>query len=78
MITQKTYMAQQEYYNDQRRAAAAYRRARSVRGEGNRFYAQALGWLGNRLVAWGSRLQQEYNTVVSSTMPQTAKPAVGQ
>jgi len=78
MLNQKTYMAQQEYYNDQRRAAAEYRLARATRSEGNRFYAQALAWLGDRLVAWGSRLQQEYNTVVSSTMSQTAKPAVGQ
>ena len=78
MLNQKTYMAQQEYYKDQRRAATQYRLARAARGEGTHFYAQALGWLGNRLVAWGSRLQQEYNTVVSSTRPQTAKPAVGQ
>ena len=81
MLTQKTYMAQQEYYKDQRRAADSYRMrraARAARGEGNRLYAQALAWLGNQLVSWGSRLQAEYDTVVSSTMSQTAKPAVGQ
>ena len=84
MITEQTYLVKQEYYDDQRRAAARQRLARAAaqsgraRGEGDRLYARALAWLGDRLVAWGSRLQAQYNTVVSSTMSQTAKPAVGQ
>jgi hypothetical protein len=81
IVTQKDYMAQKEYYAEQRRVAARWARARAARAgrdRGELYYAKALSWLGDRLIAWGSRLQENYNTVVSSTMSQTAKPAVGQ
>lgn len=80
IVTQKDYLAQQEYYADQRRAAARWARARAARAARDRnalFYAKALAWLGDLLVAWGSRLKEHYDTVLSSTMSQTAKPAVG-
>jgi hypothetical protein len=80
IVTQKDYMAQKEYYADQRRAAARWARAKAARAGRDRselYYAKALAWLGDRLVAWGSRLQEHYDTVVSSTMSKTAKPAVG-
>jgi hypothetical protein len=81
VITEQTYLVKKEYYEDQRRAAALHRLARAA-AQGGRTgptaYAQALAWLGDRLIAWGSRLQAQYDTVVSSTISHSAKPAVGQ
>ena len=80
MVTDQDYLVRQEYYADQRRAAKRWARARAARAARNgsdRLYAKAISWLGDRLVAWGSRLQGHYDTVVSSTMSKTAKPAVG-
>jgi hypothetical protein len=81
MLTEMDYQVKKEYYADQRRAAARWKRAqeaRTARDWGERFYARALSWLGDRLVAWGSRLQAQYETVVSSAVSKTARPAVGQ
>ena len=80
LVTEKDYLARKEYYADQRRAAerwARIRAARAAQDRSERLYAKAISWLGDRLVAWGSRLQEHYDTVVSSTMSKTAKPAVG-
>jgi hypothetical protein len=80
LVTEKDYLARKEYYADQRRAAERWTRVRAAlaaRDRSDRLYAKAISWLGDRLVAWGSRLQEHYDTVVSSTMSKTAKPAVG-
>ena len=67
MPTQRDVLAQKEYYKDQMRAAARHNRARQVMAgqENGRFYARALGWLGHRLVAWGTNLQESYTTIAS-------------
>ena len=79
-VTQRDVWAQEQYYADQRRAAEQFRLARAAQAggrEGGRAYARALAWVGRTLIAWGSRLQERPGRVVSSTMSQTAKPAMG-
>jgi hypothetical protein len=71
--TQQDYLAQKEYYKDQVRAAARFRLAReAMEGteKGDRFYASALSWLGQRLVAWGLSLQGGRATAVPAPVPQ--------
>jgi hypothetical protein len=69
--TQRDVLAQKEYYQDQMRAAARHNRARRAMAgrEEARFYARvcahALGWLGRRMVAWGTNLQESYKTLAS-------------
>ena len=69
-VTERDFLAQQEYYNDQRRAAQRYRQARRVPGSGHLSYAKALSWLGERLSDWGESLQERYGALVSPTLPQ--------
>lgn len=38
----------------------------------NRFYCGALAWLGDRLIAWGSGLQERYKTATPAPTPQPA------
>jgi hypothetical protein len=38
----------------------------------DRFYSGALAWLGDRLIAWGSGLQERYNTAAPAATPQPA------
>lgn len=38
----------------------------------DRFYCGALAWLGERLVAWGSGLQERYKTATPAPTPQPA------
>jgi hypothetical protein len=63
MISWNQVMAQQERCKDLLREAERERTARQVlagRDRRNRFYCQALTWLGDHLVTWGSRLQEQY------------------
>ncbi len=45
------------------------RRARADRAGGARFYRTALSQMGQRLVAWGARLQERYGDENSSPKP---------
>ncbi|MBN1584672.1 MAG: hypothetical protein JXA89_28455 [Anaerolineae bacterium] len=77
LITNRDYLAQKEYYHDQMRAASKYALvslALGNRARGNRHTSRALAWLGQRLIAWGSNLQKQYDTVVSSSIPQSTNP----
>jgi hypothetical protein len=65
--TQRDFLAQQEYYRDQMRAAAQYRLAREAQAGRQRnepLYASAMHWLGQRLVAWGQGLQGRYSAPI--------------
>lgn len=80
-VTQRDLLARQEYYKDQMRAAEKYRLVRvalSGRENGDRFTSRLLVWVGHRLVAWGTRLQEQYAAVVSASMSHSANPATGQ
>jgi hypothetical protein len=80
MVTGRDYAAQREYYKDQMRAAKRYRLTRVTsagRDKSSHLYCKALAWLGRRLIAWGSSLQEQYDTVVSAPMRQSANQAVG-
>ena len=48
-------------------------RSRTGRRAGHRFYFSALAKLGNRLSAWGERLEERYGTDGSAPVPQSAK-----
>jgi hypothetical protein len=76
MVTGRDCLVQREYYREQVRMAERARLARSVRARSNlvlRLHS-LLNWLGARLVAWGTRLEEQYEAVVS---PSPAQPAVG-
>ena len=63
MISWSQVMAQQERRKDLLREAdreRIIRQALAGRDRRNHFYCQALTWLGDRLVTWGSRLQERY------------------
>jgi hypothetical protein len=75
IVTERDYQAQREYYRDQARAASRHRlvrRALADRQRGSRLFCTALTWLGERFVAWGTRLQEQYDTVVSASAAQSA------
>jgi hypothetical protein len=77
LITNREYLAQKEYYKDQMRAAnkhALVRLALGNRAKTYRLTSKALAWLGHRLVVWGSSLQKQYDTVVSSSMSRSTHP----
>ena len=69
MISWTDVLAQLERYQDLRREAETYRLirlAQAGRERRNRFYCQALSWLGKQLVAWGRRLQERYDTAAAT------------
>ena len=70
-------LAQRERYADLRREAERYRIVRQVmagRPRHRRPYYRAFAWLGQRLVAWGGRLQKRYD-VAPPPVLQTADRA---
>jgi hypothetical protein len=76
-VTQRDLMVRNEYYKDQMRAAHRDRMVRQAlagRSDSGRICCVALAWLGRRLLVWGSSLQQRYGAVMSSSLPQPAKP----
>jgi hypothetical protein len=76
-VTQRDVMVRNEYYKDQMRAAQRDRLARQAMARGNergRICCAALAWLGRCLLVWGSSLQRRYGAVMSSSLPQPAKP----
>ena len=82
MVTGRDCLVQREYYREQVRIAEQVRLARKVATQSElvlRLHSM-LGWLGERLIAWGTRLEEQYEAVVSgeavvSSSP--ARPAVG-
>jgi hypothetical protein len=80
LVTHRDYLAQKEYYRDQMRSAAKDRLVREAlagRIKHNSVVSKSLAWLGQVLVAWGSRLQRHYADVVSSSIPRSTHPATG-
>ena len=78
MISWIDILAQRERYKDLQREAERYRLirlAQAGRERRNRFYYQALSWLGKQLVAWGWRLQERYDTGASTLALRTADRA---
>lgn len=82
MLTGRDVLVQREYYREQVRIADRARLARRAKPGGNVVLSMRslLNWLGTLLVAWGTRLEKEYEAVVSgeavvSSPP--AQPAVG-
>jgi hypothetical protein len=48
------------------------RLALAGRERSHNFYCDALGWLGTRLVTWGSHLEERYSSSISAPVPQSA------
>ena len=76
MLTGRDVLVQREYYREQVRIAERARLARRAKPWGNVVLRMRslLNWLGTLLVAWGTRLEREYEAVVTSP---PAQPAVG-
>ena len=76
MVTGRDYLVQREYYREQVRRAEQARLARRSATQSGlvlRLHSM-LSWLGTHLIAWGTRLEEQYEAVVSSSPTQ---PAVG-
>jgi hypothetical protein len=72
LVTDRDILAQREYYRDQARAAAKHelvRVALEARGPRERPGARALGWLGARLVRWGTTLRERHGEAVAASLP---------
>jgi hypothetical protein len=72
-------MAQQARYKDLLREAERYRLICQVlagRGKCDRFWYRALTWLGQRLVAWGCRLQERYGVAATVVHPSACQPTL--
>ena len=71
-------LAQREYYADRLREAERYRLVRRVMAghpRPRRPYYRAFAWLGQRLVAWGDRLQERYGPATAPPVLQVAERA---
>lgn len=82
MVTGRDCLVQREYYREQVRIAEQARLARrsATRSDLVLRLHSMLNWLGARLIAWGTQLEQQYETVVSGeavVSPSPAQPAVG-
>jgi hypothetical protein len=72
-------MAQQARYADLQREAEKARFVRQAlagHGERGRLTRQALAWLGQRLVAWGCRLQERYSPAAGVVHPSACQPTL--
>ena len=83
MLTGRDVLVQREYYREQVRIAERARLARRSKVQGDlvlRLHS-LLNWLGTHLVAWGTRLEEQYEAVVSGEIvipPSPTQPVVGQ
>lgn len=83
MVTGRDVLVQREYYREQVRIAERARLARRSKVQGDlvlRLHS-LLNWLGMHLVAWGTRLEEQYEAIVSAeavVSPSPTQPAVGQ
>ena len=71
MYQSELYIAEETMHSrlEARRDRRLARQELAELGSGNRYVSPALGWLGSRLVAWGSRLQERYSTATASPQP---------
>lgn len=53
----------------QHEASRTARRMREDLNSGNRLTSPLLGWVGSRLVSWGSRLQERYSVAAATRQP---------
>ena len=75
MISFQDVLVQRERYQDLLREAERHRLVRQVlagRQRRQRAYCRAMNWLGRRMVAWGQRLQEQYDAATAATALQTA------
>ena len=77
MLNWSHVTAQQERYQDLRREAeqdALFEQMQAGNAKRARFHRQALTWVGNRLVAWGWRLQERYGAATVAMCGPACKP----
>jgi hypothetical protein len=77
MLNWSHVTAQQERYQDLRREAeqdGLFEQMQAGRARRDRFHCQALTWVGNRLVAWGGRLQERYGAPPVAVCSSACKP----
>ena len=77
MLNWSHVTAQQERYQDLLREAeqdGLFEQMQAGHAMRNRFHCQALTWLGNRLVAWGWRLQERYGAATTAMCRPACKP----
>ncbi len=77
MLTWEDFLGQQERYKDLLREVERNRFIRQALARYERrnyFYCRALVWLGQRLIAWGWRLQERYSGGAVILTPQAANP----
>jgi hypothetical protein len=77
MITQQDFQVKKEYYRDQMREAESYRIAR--RALGGRAHTPShlvlVAQLGQRLIAWGSSLQERFGPIAAPPVRPSATQA---
>jgi len=72
-------IAGRERHKDLLREAERYRLVHQVlaeRGTRDRAWVRALAWLGQRLVAWGQRLQERYGAAAAAVHPAACQPTL--
>jgi hypothetical protein len=77
MLNWSHVAAQQERYQDLRDEAeqdGLFEQVRAGHAMRDRFHRQALTWLGDRLVAWGWRLQERYGASAVAICSSACKP----
>ena len=77
MLNWSHVTAQQERYQDLLREAeqdGLFEQLRAGHARRDRLHRQALTWLGNRLVAWGGRLQERYGAPAVAVCSPACKP----
>ena len=74
MVSWEDVLAQRERYQDLLREAEKHRLVRqALAGRQRRHHlCQVMNWLGRRMVAWGQRLQKQYEATAAATALQAA------
>jgi hypothetical protein len=75
VVSWKDVLVQRERYQDLLREAEKHRlvlQALAGRQRRYHFYCRAMNWLGRRMVAWGQRLQEQYDAATAATALQAA------
>jgi hypothetical protein len=74
MISFTDVLVQREHYQDLLREAEKHRLVRrALAGRQRRYhFCRAMNWLGRRMVAWGQRLQEQYDAATAATTLQAA------
>ena len=77
MLNWSHVTAQQERYQDllcQAEQDGLYEQMQAGRTMRDRFHCRVLTWLGDRLVAWGRRLQARYGPPAVAICPSACSP----